>query len=206
MRIRRHTIPLIAAFAVLALAGAGALAGTASAACGVKPPSTIASALGQTNAEEIPLLTVPGPAWSVEQDCTFIAWTGTRPTSKPKIEAGIAAGTYAVARIATWAPATGLFFKGVQQKGFRETLSKLAQAARVDVVKGLHGSSFSPKRYGASTKGWKGKGKTFREARGVWSDKTKLRIIWIAVRAQRKGSIAGVLNQVAGVAVPAFGL
>jgi hypothetical protein len=207
MRNSRQRMHLIAVLTALTLTAAAALAVPAVAACGgTTTPSAVASALHQGSAAEIPLLTPPGPAWSVETDCTIVAWTGTRPVSKAQLEAAMAAGTYAVVRIATWVPAPGLSFAGAQLKGFRETLASIASQARLQIVKGLHGRTFDPLRHGASAKGWKGAGKTFREARGAWSKRASLRIISISVREQRKASVTGALARIAGSAVPAFGL
>ena len=201
----RQRMQLIAIATALSLVAAAALAGPAGA-CGGATPSAVAGALHQGSAEEIPLLIPPGPAWSVESACTIVAWTGTRPVARSQVEAAMAAGRFAVVHISTWVPASGLSLAGAQPKGFRETLASLAREARLQLVKALHGKTFDPPRHGVNAKGWKGAGKTFREARGIWSQRASLRIISISVRQERKTSVTGALARLAAGAVPAFGL
>jgi hypothetical protein len=198
--------PMLATMLFALASAALLLAPAAASACAVTTPATVATDLHLTEAQEIPLLLTPGPFWSVDGACTFDAWSGSRPVTSAQIQAGFAAGTYAVVQISTWAPASGLFLAGAQLKGFRETLATARRESRTQLLTAQHGSTFKPPRHGAQAVGWKAIGPTFRVARGLWWSRPSLRIMMIGVRGSRKRPATAALDRIAASAVPAFGL
>jgi hypothetical protein len=199
--------PILAA-TVVALTIAAALAVPAAAsACAKTTPATVASALHLTDAEEVLVLYTPPPAWSDESFCLIDAWSGPRPSTSAQVQAGLAAGTYAVVQISGWSPATGLLTRAEYLQGFQKTLASVRREARTQLLTGLHGSTFKPALHGGQqAAGWRAASGSFRTARGLWWSRPSLRILTITLREGRKKPVAAILDRLAASAVPAFGL
>lgn len=203
---------VLASSAVVALCSAGLGTASATAAggetCGSIKESSISKAFGLADTLKHNLLIkdVGNTAGVIHDRCRIFAWRGDKPGNATQRREAILGGVGASMRIEAWVTDPGPF-AGAWQMNFEDKLEGLQSRARALFLEGaLHGSVFSPPRFGAEQAiGYQGTTKKTRKVRVFWWRQSIDALFSATVVEARDKPAVASLMKVAAIVVPRIG-
>lgn len=195
------------ALVVLCSAGLGTASATAAGGetCGWVKESSISKAFGlaETLQHNFLIKDVGNTAGVIHDRCRDFVWRGHQPGNAAQRREAILGGVGASMRMEAWVPDPGPF-AGAWQMNFQDKLEGLQSRTRALFIEGpLHGSTFSPPRFGAEEAiGYQGTTKKTRKVRVFWwRPSTDVLFSATVVEARGKPAVASLMK-VAAIVVP----